>query len=757
MRRPAAVTLATVLLLGGLTLAIGNGSTPGYHVSSLATSGSFFALASSGDTLYAASDNGGSILLETSHDRGVDWAASPVPYSAVAGGAPWEYAAVAVDANALILTAATGGTLSVYTGYPPYVPGPQFVAQAGQCGTNSTILVASSVDGGLTWNTTTFPTGNLSVSSLQAGIEGSAAAVAWLGTTTDCSSQVGRVGALSSRDGGGSWPYLQELAGPNDSVTTGSGLEMAPEENGLLVGFPMSSATSGTRMLGLWELSNRGPGGFSAVTEIPAPSSWTLQGDPGRPAYLLTPTYLIPLTSPPYTAIPFDQLQTDGGGIGVLPRVVGLVARGPGDVEIAATTSDNLGVDCWQFDVAHGRVSQSCHVPVGSALLPSGPALPIVALIDGGGWWAAIGAAGGGCYPGCGSYGGLPPGAPTAGSASVGTSVCFTGCSSAEGLAAYSYTQGASLGTAALNSVAAIITGIGGLVLIATVVSFPRRGTPNVNPERRAPEAGEPRSENGESLRTVRLAYLASLGAWAAVWIPLAVLAFLPDQRPVPSGVELAVLFGGIGGPLITFPIHHILRARLQRMHGVSEDQLFGGMASGPVGREFEQIRTASYFAYASWAAGVAVVVALGTALWSGSAAGVSPPNGPVVSGPSPAAVGVVVAVVLFGILRTLYHLGLEQSVSATATPPADAEVVLRRNASDRRARLGAALLPWNPLTGLIVGAAMAPTTSWSPFFLAWVFLPITLLGIALLSGCFGSSTWSSSALSPESSSIVPG
>ncbi|HEY6237888.1 MAG TPA: hypothetical protein VIZ68_01720, partial [Thermoplasmata archaeon] len=128
--------MAVALVLGGLTLAIMNDSTPGYHVTSLALSGSFFALAASGDTLYAASDNGGSVLLEESTDRGIDWTASPVPYSAVAGGAPWDYAAVAVDGTHVILTAATGGNFAGYpfpgypvpadSGYPGYSPGPGY-------------------------------------------------------------------------------------------------------------------------------------------------------------------------------------------------------------------------------------------------------------------------------------------------------------------------------------------------------------------------------------------------------------------------------------------------------------------------------------------------------------------------------------------------------------------------------------------------------------------------------------------------------
>ena len=94
-----AFAVAASLLLGGLSLAIVREATPTYRTSSLATSGSFFALADSGNTLYAASDNGGSILLEKSMDQGTDWSSTAVPYPAVAGGAPWDYAAVAADGS----------------------------------------------------------------------------------------------------------------------------------------------------------------------------------------------------------------------------------------------------------------------------------------------------------------------------------------------------------------------------------------------------------------------------------------------------------------------------------------------------------------------------------------------------------------------------------------------------------------------------------------------------------------------------------
>ncbi|HTT25690.1 MAG TPA: hypothetical protein VMH90_01840, partial [Thermoplasmata archaeon] len=166
------VALATGLILGAIATAVVEESTPTYRSDVLAESGNFFALAESGETLFAASGNGGSILLEQSSDHGLDWSQNPVPYSAVAGGSPWDLAAIAVDGPNLLLTAATGGVTS-----PPYPGGDQpggFGApiSPGPCGTNSTILIALSPDDGISWNTSTYTLGWAAATSLQTEING---------------------------------------------------------------------------------------------------------------------------------------------------------------------------------------------------------------------------------------------------------------------------------------------------------------------------------------------------------------------------------------------------------------------------------------------------------------------------------------------------------------------------------------------------------------------------------------------------------
>lgn len=738
--------IAVALILSGLTTAIVSGGSPGYHVSSLAVSGSFFALAASGDTLYAASENGGSVLLEASTDRGISWTARPVPYSAVAGGAPWNYAAVAVDGSRLILAAAASPPSSVYYPYPGGPPVTTYPAAAVVCGSPSTILVATSGDGGLTWVSSTFSTANVSVTSLQAGIKGPTAAVAWLGTTTECAFSTGLVGASSSRDGGATWTTSTDIGAEPGSVPSGEGLEMAPESQGLVLAFGVAPAGGGPSLLSLWQLSDSGPGTFQPLTQVTAPISWTLQGDAGTSAYLLTPTYLIPLTQPPYTAIPFNELQQDGGGIGVLPHVVALVATGTDRIEVAATTSDDLGVDCWEVDVTYGAVASSCHVPIGGSLLPSSPALPIVSLIDGGGWWIAIGAAGPNCSPSCTGFNpGGPPSASAGSSTSVSTSVCLTGCSSSSGLLAYSYSRDTGATSAGATAVGGVLAALGAVLFVAIAVRNRRRSPSGIPARDLAGPPGLAPSELAYAApRPLRRLYLAGLAIWVVVWLPLVALAFVPSAGVTASTLSLAIVAGGVLGLLATLPVHHILRQRLQSEHGIAEEHLLGRPPAEPAGDEFDRVRTTSWFAYASWLAAIAAVAFAWITLVTATPRGPSSTYVPASGAPSAAAVAVVISLIAFGVLRFLYHLGLERSVVGAA-PPGEASRPAPR--FHLAGVLGAALLPWNPLVGLVLGVALQNSLPWSPFLLAWAFLPVTLLGIALLVGCFGKTVWSPRAL----------
>ncbi|HTT34883.1 MAG TPA: hypothetical protein VMH78_03310, partial [Thermoplasmata archaeon] len=734
-RSVAGLAIAASLVLAGLVVAIAAGAEPAYHVSTLATSGSFFALAESGDILYTASDNGGSVLLEKSLDRGADWSASPVPYSAVAGGAPWALAAVAADGTHLVLAAATAGSyLGPATWYPPVYNGPppagasSAFAPANQtlCGTPSSILVASSPDGGRSWTTTTWET-NLTVASLQAAFEGNRTAVAWLGEPVSCNGTA-EVGAVTSDDAGVRWSPPQFIANHTGGSAYGTGVEMAPSTAGIVVAFPYSPANATTSELAIFSFAPTAAAGFAPVTTLPAPGSWTLQGDPGTPAYLLTPTYLVPLVSPPYTAIPFNELQRDAG-LGSLPRVVSLVPTSGGIVEVAATTSDNLGVDCWQIDPASFAVTQSCHVPLGSFLLPADAMLPIVALIDGGGWWIAIGASGNptGCVGAC--PGGYAPSGGYAASASsaVGTSVCLTGCSAVAGLAAYSYAPGATVPRNAAFVVAGALA-VTGLALGWFVRRRTRASRRTKTSRTAAPST--PRARLARSYRT-------SLLVWAIAWLPLAALSFDPAGATLYPAFAGVIVLGAVTGSLLAGAFLFSGRRAVAQAEGFDPARLETAVPAPEPGPGYERVRFASLSAYASWATGLVVLISLTVAINAGP-----PSSGSALSAAGNApALAVLVATTAFVGLRALYHA----SLAGCAVAPDGSETASERWRSGAAVRtwVGATLLPLNPFVGLALGYALDGALGGSPYVLAWAFLATTLTGIAVLAGCFGPTLWS--------------
>jgi hypothetical protein len=744
--------LAVVLVIAGLSIELLNGATPSTQVTTLATSGSFFAMAESGNTLYAASENGGSVLLERSTDRGVDWTASPVPYSIVAGGVAWTHAAVAVDGQDLVLTASSGSPTYGDNYYPPVTP---FVQS---CGQNSSVLLASSQDGGGTWSTSILVTANLAVTSLQAGIVGNSAAVAWLGETTACGSSTAQVEAVTSGDAGYTWSLIQTIGTSGESVPLNEGVEIAPGSQGLVVAFGLNSNSNGTSQLGLWTFDGSEPQGFSLTTVLPAPASWTLQGSSDSLAYLLTPTYLIPLTSPPYTALPFNQLQSDGTSIGALPNVVSLVPLGGGQVEIAATTPDSLGVDCWLYDTTQMVVTHTCHVELSSPLLPSSSTLPIVSLIDGGGWWVAIGASGNECGYGCpsGSSSGGPPGYSNvtngpAAPAAVGTSVCITGCSSAQGLAAYSFGQSTSAEQGLVSALAGTLAGLGLLWLaVGLLVRRRDRSSARVPPARTnvaPPEIDPVQVER----RHIRREYFLGLGVWALAWTPLALLSVLTNLGSDPTLLAWLVVLSGVLGALVVIPFHATARSRLQKLYGVRTGEFFDWHPPELSPPAFERAQSATGFAYASWAVGAIMLLLLVFDLSTSPLPTVGAGSGtsPVLTAISPGWIVLGAVTVLFAALRGLYHDGLAR---AAATPPTGGDVEADSSTGKEgvtlRTHVGAALLPLNPFLGLLLGFALSSVVSVSPYLVAWAFLPVTLLGIAILLGAFGPTDWSSAGAS---------
>ncbi len=720
------VGIAVVILIGGIGLSVVAEATPEYTSSLLPDSGSFYALAEAGNTLYAASDNGGSILLERSTDQGGSWTASPVPYSAVAGGAPWTYAVVAADGSDIIMAASTGSPSEYVSAVPPSDPVNSGVTPEltnGTCSESSTILLAASGNGGASWQSRTFSTPGLVVTSLQANLVGDLAAVAWLAESTACFANNETAQSVTSSDAGASWSTVQAISPADAAIPDGEALEMAPGVGGLDLAFVADPSNGTPPELTIWNFTGGDGPTFAPMLLLVAPSSWTLQGQPDAGAFLLTPSYLIPLTSGSITALPFDQLASDDSDLGSLPDVVSLVSTSPGTVVIAATTSNDLGVDCWQVTLATGSVAETCHVPLDSFLGSSSGALPIVALLDGGNFWTAIGASSGGGCAGpveCGggtSSGGSSGDVPVAAPSSVGTSVCAAGCTSTAGLVSYSYTM-SSAGYQETLTVLGIALAVAGVVgLIVAVWNDRREG-------RSAPGADAPSAE-ARAARSYRYA----LVAWAAAWSPLAVLALIPGGSAQTTLFLALIAVGLLGGAAASAPFVTRVRRELASSTGFSTSAWMDGSISAPPGSPLDRMRWTSAFAYASWLAAFGILVVLIADL----AGAVSADGFTSVGAP------IVVLVVSFAVLRILYHHGLARLTAVEM----DGNRVGASAAQGFRSAAGAALLPWNPFVGLLIGVAVASGGAGDPFLFAWAFLPVTLLGIALSCGAFGPTLWS--------------
>lgn len=702
----------------------------------LASSGSFFALTEAGTTLFAASSNGGSILLEKSTDRGLSWSPSLVPLYAVSGGAPWDLAVVAADGSDLVLTAASG--LSYPGGGTGYYPG----GPTG-CNQNSTLLLASSHDGGLTWSSRAVYLSGEVITSLQAGIEGTQAAVAWIHQPVGaCGATQGEVSAVSSTDAAASWTVWQNLTLGSASLVSDESLQMAPEGSGIVIAFLEQPSGASTASLGLWlDAQGSGSGFSTSPMLLPAPSSWTLQGDPDTPALLVTPTYLIPIQGTSLgslTAIPFFQLQQDGGGTGQLPSLLSVVPLSSTRFEIAATLPQGDGVDCWQLGLVTDQVTQTCHVPLGSLLVPSSEQFPIVALLDGGGYWIAVGAAG---TPTC--YDVCPVGAQAStagGGAAVGTSVCVEGCAAQQGLAAYAFNEGSTLSSSLVSAFSGLIVvaGLGWMVAARRA----RRRLASSDPPT-APEASNAPTSGTEPYRVLGT-YRRGMLIWALAWIPLAIVLLVPNSSGDFGIAPWLAVLGGILGGIIVLPFHAQVRRTLQRVYGVHPERLFQEDPQTDVLTQ-DHVRWAAFFAYLSWIAGFLLVVLL---LFSLSGAmdrtSASAYGGPGSSAQLGAGAFLLLASVLSVVLfRAIYHWQLSEAVlrvraqmtTGSAETPVDPGLVVRT-------RVGTGLLVWNPFVGLLMGWAIQPVLPAAPNVLTLAFVPVTLLGILLLYGMFGKTTW---------------
>lgn len=754
---------AVGLVLAGLSIGVGVGATTEYRVVSLEAAGSFFSLAVAGQTLYATSFNGGSVLLERSTDMGVSWTPVAVPYQATIapGGVDWNYAVVALDGSNVVMVAATGATDPTDGGAPP------------SCGTNSTILLAYSPDRGADWTSTNETTIHGSVSWMNAAVVDESAAVAWVSTPPVCDGNFlgEQVMGRTSSDAGASWSAVQNLTPTVSKLPNDGHLEMTAGNDGIVVGFVQSATLEGLPLLSLYQFIAGSTTGFALYDNLSVDSTWTLQGTPATPAFLLTPNYLVPLGVPPLTAIPFGELQTDGGGLAQLPAVTSLVYLGGNTVEVAAAMPSGGGVDCWQIDEGQDAVSQSCHVPLASFLQPSTLSPPVISLLDGGGWWLAIGAApaasqSSSCTSDCPAQGAVvhpwnstpepvpstPSSAGTSNSfAPVGVSICWVSCASGGGIVAYYFSQAPSVEDTSLDALAGALFLVGGLWMLSN--RRRPRGAASDPPAKAGPSSVSsedallpPRASRSETERSYRV----GLAMWTLVWIPVAVALLSPGGAAMNGWTPLLVVACGSVGALLAVPYHGHIRRSLQDAHGVLPGNILGfDRDPTPRGFAFEPVRRAARCAAASWVVAAAVVVVaapflLGDALLSSATTFDS-----VETSTQLGFGGYLLAalVVLFVVLRGMYHESLADAASLARTRSSPPKLKTRMTGDlARHTRWGARLLALNPFAGLVLGWALQPAFPEGPYLLPGVFLVSTLLGAALLGGGFGRSTWAPTA-----------
>ncbi|MDE1822590.1 MAG: hypothetical protein KGI98_17275 [Euryarchaeota archaeon] len=619
------------------------------------------------------------------------------------------------------------------------------------CGRQSTILLASSTDGGTTWSVDAFPTPGATVTNLQAAVQGNRMAVGWIEEPVGaCSTTApGNVSAVESTNAGGFWSVPQNLTPAGATLPANEELQMTQEQQGILLAFQEQLSSQNGSKIALW-LFPPASGGFgSSPVLLNATESWILQGNSRAPAFLITPSYLIQLTgnSPSQIlGLPFTELQSDAG-VGRLPGLVSLVPLSGSVVEIAATMPSGVGVDCWVVDVEADDITPSCHVPLAALALPAAEVYPIVSLVEGGGYWVAIGAVGvPTCYYGCpngASWGGGAVGSRDLPAQDAGTSVCNQGCASSSGLAAYVFEESSQVGAEAAGFLAVLTVGIGLAWLGVT-----RRARRRLEAAR--PPSGERgnASEAAASKEPQRVLndYRRGLLVWLLAWAPLLILGLAPGTGAAGGFVWVSglAMVGGILGGIGAMPFHAAVRRALQQSYQVRPERLFFEDPS-TMGLAQERVRLAALAAYASWAAGFLVVSVFLLALeGSITRADVTSAYSPLANQLASGAYILLGAVLLVTLLRTVLHASLADSmalVRARMTLGSDEAPI--PPSTILRGRIGAALLVWNPFVGLLVGWAMQPAFPSAPSMLPWAFLPVTLLGMAILWGLYGATSWS--------------
>jgi hypothetical protein len=401
---------------------------------------------------------------------------------------------------------------------------------------------------------------------------------------------------------------------------------------------------------------------------------------------------------------------------------------GSNSVDVAVTMPQQGGIDCWRINLDSEVVSHSCHVNFQGSLYPVGTSQTVVGLVDGGSWWAAL--FGESYSPG---YGG-----------GVAATTTATGAYSSSAQTGHAYTyDGASMLLTFLTSLGAILIVLGMVILLVNQRSAQMR--------RKGPSERKGASDLNESERRLQVMgqkakrdYRIALYCWLGAWSPLVLLAFFPTASDMSAILWPALLGGAAVGAVLVFPFDVRMRRNLpswQRPGLLDSFFRKGGMWTSFVGtgvsvpeEKVNRMWATSALSRMSWALGfLAGVVMLATIpQW----ATISDTQA---ATPSALVLTLACLLVAFVLVRVIYHLRLA-SVTVQKEEESGGTAVLSK--SSLRGSLGAALLPWNPLVGALLGLMFQPVLNASPFVFAWAFLVVNVIGVALLLGAFGPTPW---------------
>jgi hypothetical protein len=707
------VTVGFLLVVAGLVSALSGGAQV-YQITSITPQGEFAGLAIGGSNIYLAEEVNNSFGVLKSTDHGLTWFLLPLLTPKVVSGVYWGYAALAADDSDVIFVSATTNSCSM--------------------GLNTTVLIEASQDGGSTWTSTALEMG-IQIGSLGAAMANGLAAVVWSAhaiapySCLESSQDLAQV--IVSPDTGTTWSSAQDITPSNGSVLASADIALASSNVGIIGAVEEHEASSSLYQLALYRYANSSSPGFVPMPQSLqlAPANWALLGSASTTAFLLTPTSLTPIGATEGGSIPFPQLQEyDVQEFDQLPLVTALGPVGSNSVDVAVTMPQQGGIDCWRINLVSDVVSHSCEVNFQGSLYPVGTSQTIVGLVDGGSWWAAL--FGNSYSPG---YGG-----------GVAATTTATGAYSSSAQTGHAYTyNGAPMFLTILTILGAILI-VMGLILLIVNQRSARMRRKGLSEHEEAPDLDDSERRLRVTTQKARRDYRITLYCWLGAWSPLVLLAFFPSASDMSALLWPAVVGGAALGAVLVFPFDVRMRRNLpswQRPGLLDSFFSKGGMWTSFVGtgvsesdQRVNRMGVTSTLLRISWVLGVlaGVVMFITIPLWLTSSDTLAATPSALVWIPA-------CLLVAFVLVRVIYHLRLA-STTVLKEGENGGTVVLTK--SSLRGIVGAALLPWNPLVGALLGLLFQSTLNVSPFLLAWAFLVVNVIGIALLLGAFGPTPW---------------